>query len=72
MPKARSDPYDRNPSTYRASDHRGRVAGDLDDEDEKSFADLTSKGVAQVRGAWRREQDGRWRFWQNPNWSDED
>jgi hypothetical protein len=44
----------------------------LDDEDEKSFADLTSKGVAQVRGAWRREQDGRWRFWQNPNWSDED
>jgi hypothetical protein len=26
----------------------------LDDEDEKSFADLTSKGVAQVRGgAWR-------------------
>jgi hypothetical protein len=44
----------------------------LDDEDEKSFADLTSKGVAQVRGAWRREHDGRWRFWQNPNWSDED
>ena len=45
----------------------------LDDEDEKSFADLTSKGVAQVRGgAWRREQDGRWRFSQNPGWSDED
>jgi len=45
----------------------------LDDEDDKSFADLTSKGVAQVRGgAWRREQDGRWRFWRNPNWSDDD
>jgi hypothetical protein len=45
----------------------------LDDADEKSFADLTSKGVAQVRGgAWRREPDGRWRFWQNPNWSDDD
>ena len=45
----------------------------LDDEDEKSFADLTSEGVAQVRcGAWRREQDGRWRSWQNPNWSDDD
>jgi hypothetical protein len=45
----------------------------LDDEDDRSFADLTSKGVAQVRGgAWRREQDGRWRFWQNPNWSDDD
>ena len=29
----------------------------LDDEDGKSFTDLTSKGVAQVRGgAWRREQ----------------
>ena len=43
----------------------------LDDEDE--IADLTSKGVAQVRGGtWRREQDGRWRFWQNPNWSDDD
>ena len=27
----------------------------LDDEDDRSFADLTSKGVAQVRGgAWRR------------------
>ena len=37
----------------------------LDDEDRKSFADLTSKGMAEVRGgAWRREQDGRWRFWQ--------
>jgi hypothetical protein len=45
----------------------------LDDEDEKSFADLSSKGVAQVRGgAWRREQDGRWRFWQDPSWSDDD
>ncbi len=45
----------------------------LDDGDEESFADLTSKGVAQVRGgAWRREQDGRWRFWQNPNWSFDD
>jgi len=45
----------------------------LDDKDERSFADLTSKGVAQVRGGtWRREQDGRWRFWQNPNWSDDD
>ena len=45
----------------------------LDDEDDRSFADLTSKGVAQVRGgAWRREQDVRWRFWQNPNWSDDD
>jgi len=45
----------------------------LDDEDDRSFADLTSKGVAQVRGgAWRREQDDRWRFWQNPNWSDDD
>ena len=45
----------------------------LDDEDEQSFTDLTSKGVAQVRGgAWRREADGRWRFWQNPNWSDDD
>ena len=44
----------------------------LDDEDDRSFADLTSKG-AQVRGGiWRREQDGRWRFWQNPNWSDDD
>jgi hypothetical protein len=39
----------------------------LDDKDEKSFADLTSKGAAQVQGGtWRREQDGRWRFWQNP------
>lgn len=45
----------------------------LDELDEKSFADLTSKGVAEVRGgAWRREQDGRWRFWQDPNWSDDD
>lgn len=45
----------------------------LDDEDEKSFADLTSNGMAEVRGgAWRREPDGRWRFWQNPNWSDDD
>jgi hypothetical protein len=43
------------------------------DVDDKSFADLTSTGVAQVRGgAWRCEQDGRWRFWQNPNWSDDD
>jgi hypothetical protein len=45
----------------------------LDDEDEMGFADLTSKGVARVRGgAWRREQDGRWRFWQDPSWSDDD
>ena len=45
----------------------------LDDEDEKSFTDLTSKDAAQVRGGtWRREQDGRWRFWRNPNWSDDD
>jgi hypothetical protein len=45
----------------------------LGDEDAKSFANVTSKGVAQVRGgAWRREQDGRWRFWQDPNWSDDD
>jgi len=45
----------------------------LDDQRDRSFADLTSKGVAQVRGgAWRREQDDRWRFWQNPNWSDDD
>ena len=30
----------------------------LDDEDDDSFADVTSKGVTQVRGgAWRREQD---------------
>ena len=35
----------------------------LDDEDEKSFADLTSKGMTEVRGgAWRREPDGRWRL----------
>ena len=39
----------------------------LDDEDDKTFAELTSKGVVQVRGgAWRREEDNRWRFWQNP------
>ena len=45
----------------------------LDDEDADSFADLISKGVTHVRGgAWRREEDGRWRFWQNPDWSDED
>jgi len=45
----------------------------LDDEDDESFADMTSKGVAQVRGgAWRREQDGRWRFWQNTDWSDDE
>ena len=45
----------------------------LDDEDDDSFADVISKGVMQVRGgAWRREEDGRWRFWQNPDWSDED
>jgi hypothetical protein len=45
----------------------------LDDEDVDSFADVISKGVTQVRGGvWRREQDGRWRFWQNPDWSDED
>ena len=45
----------------------------LDDEDDRSFADLTSKGLAQVRGGtWRREQDGCWRFWQDPNWSDDD
>jgi hypothetical protein len=42
----------------------------LDDEDADSFADLISKGVTPVRGgAWRREEDGRWRFWQNPDWS---
>ena len=45
----------------------------LDDEDVDNFADLISKGVTQVRdGAWRREQEGHWRFWQNPDWSDED
>ena len=45
----------------------------LDDEDVDSFADLISKGATQVRGgARRREQDGHWRFWQNPDWSDED
>jgi hypothetical protein len=45
----------------------------LDDEDVETFADLISKGVTLVRGgAWRREQDGLWRFWQNPDWSDED
>ena len=45
----------------------------LDDEDDDSFANLISKGVAQVRGgAWRREQDGHWRFWQNPDWSPPD
>jgi hypothetical protein len=45
----------------------------LDDEDDKTFADLTSSGVAEVRGgAWSREEDGRWRFWQNPSWSDDD
>jgi len=45
----------------------------LDDYDDKGFADLTSQGLAQVRGGvWRREQDGRWRFWQDPNWSDDD
>ena len=45
----------------------------LDDEDVDSFADLISKGVTQVRGGvWRREQDGHWRFWRNPDWSDKD
>jgi hypothetical protein len=45
----------------------------LDDEDVESFADLISKGVTQVRGGvWRREQDGHWRFWQNPDWTDKD
>ena len=45
----------------------------LDDEDDDSFADLISKGVAQARGgAWRREQDGHWRFWRNPDWSPPD
>ncbi|MGB8554290.1 MAG: hypothetical protein WCD73_13260 [Pseudolabrys sp.] len=45
----------------------------LDDEDHDSFADLISKGVAQARGgAWRREQDGHWRFWRNPDWSSPD
>ena len=45
----------------------------LDDKDDDSFADLISKGVAQVRGgAWRRERDGHWRFWQNPDWSPPD
>jgi len=32
----------------------------LDDQDAKSFANVTSMGVAQVRGgAWRVEQDDR-------------
>ena len=45
----------------------------LDDEDDDSFADLISKGVAQAQGgAWRREQDGHWRFWRNPDWSPPD
>jgi hypothetical protein len=45
----------------------------LDDEDDDSFADLISKGVAQAQGgAWRREQDGHWRFWRNPDWSSPD
>ena len=45
----------------------------LDDTDDDIFADMISKGVTQVRGgAWRLEQDGRWRFWQNPHWSDDD
>ena len=45
----------------------------LDDEGVDSFADLISKGVTQVRGgAWRREQDGQWRFWRNPDWSPPD
>jgi hypothetical protein len=45
----------------------------LDDQDAKSFANVTSMGVAQVRGgAWRVEQDDRWRFWQDPSWSDDD
>jgi hypothetical protein len=45
----------------------------LDDEDDETFAELISKGVARVRGgAWRREEDGRWRFWRNPTWSDDD
>ena len=45
----------------------------LDDEGVDSFADLISKGVTQVRGgAWRREQDGHWRFWRNPDWSPPD
>ena len=39
----------------------------LDDEDVDSFADLISRGVTQVRGgAWRREQDGHWRFLAEP------
>ena len=43
------------------------------DEDDDSFADLIPKGVALVRGgAWRREQDGHWRFWRNPDWSPPD
>ena len=45
----------------------------LDDEDDDSFADLVSKEVAEVRGgAWRKEPDGRWRFWQDPAWSPPD
>jgi hypothetical protein len=49
------------------------AAGMLDDQDAKSFANVTSMGVAQVRGgAWRVEQDDRWRFWQDPSWSDDD
>jgi hypothetical protein len=45
----------------------------LDDEDTDSFADLISKGATQVRGGvWRREQDGHWRFWRDPDWSPPD
>ena len=45
----------------------------LDDEDDDSFADLISKGVAQVRGGAKRpKQDGHWRFWRNPDWSPPD
>jgi len=62
-----------DPSMHRAVITVAELREMLDDEDDKSFARLTSAGVAEVRGgAWRREQDGRWRFWQNPNWSDDD
>ena len=45
----------------------------LDDEDDDSFADLVSKELRRSRGgAWRKEPDGRWRFWQDPDWSPPD
>src|SRR6476469_4204059 len=45
----------------------------MDDEDDESLANLISKGIVHVRGgAWRRDQDSRWRCWQNPDWSPPD